>query len=73
LKIINFQDLRKSWIFVRFLKESCTVNKMIKYKNLSIIGTSHIAKQSLDEVKDIIEHTKPYINALELDKKRFYA
>ena len=46
---------------------------MIRYKNLSIIGTSHIAKQSLDEVNSAIEHIKPDIVALELDKKRFYA
>lgn len=46
---------------------------MIKYKNLSIIGTSHIAKQSLDEVKSVMEDTKPDIVALELDKKRMYA
>lgn len=46
---------------------------MMRYKNLSIIGTSHIAKQSLDEVKSIIEKEKPDIIALELDKKRFYA
>jgi len=46
---------------------------MIKYKNLNIIGTSHIAKQSLDEVKGVIEDTKPDIVALELDKKRLYA
>lgn len=45
----------------------------MKYKNLTIIGTSHIAKQSLKEVKDIIEKEKPDIIALELDKKRLYA
>lgn len=46
---------------------------IMKYKNLSIIGTSHIAKQSLDEVKNIIEKEKPDIIALELDGKRYYA
>jgi len=45
----------------------------MKYKNLSIIGTSHIAKQSLDEVKKAIEDENPAIIALELDKKRLYA
>lgn len=45
----------------------------MKYKNLTLIGTSHIAKQSLDEVKKTIEEEKPYIIALELDKKRLYA
>lgn len=45
----------------------------MKYKNLTIIGTSHIAKQSLDEVKKVIEDEKPEIIALELDKRRLYA
>ncbi len=46
---------------------------MMKYKNLTLIGTSHIAKQSIDEVKNTIEVEKPYIIALELDKKRLYS
>jgi len=45
----------------------------MKYKNLTVIGTSHIAKQSLDEVKRAIEEEKPDIIALELDRKRLYA
>ncbi len=45
----------------------------MKYKNLIIIGTSHIAKQSLDEVKKAIEEEKPELIALELDEKRLYA
>ena len=45
----------------------------MRYKNLIIIGTSHIAKQSLDEVKNTITKQKPEIVALELDRKRFYA
>lgn len=45
----------------------------MKYNNLTIIGTSHIAKQSLDEVKDAIDRIKPDIIALELDKNRLYA
>ena len=44
----------------------------MNYKNLTIIGTSHIAKQSLDEVEDVIEKGKPDIIALELDRKRLY-
>jgi len=39
---------------------------------LMIIGTSHIAKQSLNEVKKTIEDEKPDIVALELDKQRLY-
>ncbi len=42
-------------------------------KNLAIIGTSHIAKQSLDDVRGFIEQEKPDIIALELDAKRAYA
>ena len=45
----------------------------IKYKNLTILGTSHIAKQSLKEVEDAIVRGKPDIVALELDKKRLAA
>jgi pheromone shutdown-related protein TraB len=45
----------------------------MKYKNLVFLGTSHIAKQSLDEVKRLIEEEKPDILALELDRKRLNA
>ena len=45
----------------------------MNYKNLVFLGTSHIAKQSLTEVKKCIEEQKPSIIALELDKKRLYA
>ncbi|MCK4669876.1 MAG: TraB/GumN family protein [Nanoarchaeota archaeon] len=45
----------------------------MKYKNLEILGTSHIAKQSLEQVKDRIDRLKPDIIALELDRKRLYA
>ena len=44
----------------------------MRYKNLNIIGTSHIAKQSIENVKKAIIEEKPYIVALELDKNRFY-
>ena len=43
------------------------------YKNLTIIGTSHIAKQSLDEVEKAVVDGKPDIIALELDRKRIYS
>lgn len=46
---------------------------MLRYKNILLVGTSHIAKQSLKEVEFAIEHGKPEIVALELDRKRFYA
>jgi len=45
----------------------------MKYNNLTIIGTSHIAKQSLDEVEEAIENGKPDIIALELDRRRLYS
>ncbi|MBS3105575.1 TraB/GumN family protein [Candidatus Woesearchaeota archaeon] len=45
----------------------------MKYKNLVFLGTSHIAKQSLGEVKKHIEEEKPSIIALELDRKRLQA
>ncbi|MBR9692265.1 hypothetical protein GOV06_05780 [Candidatus Woesearchaeota archaeon] len=45
----------------------------MKLKNLILIGTSHIARQSLKEVTDTIEKEKPDIVAIELDRKRFYA
>ncbi|MCX6711483.1 MAG: TraB/GumN family protein [Candidatus Woesearchaeota archaeon] len=44
---------------------------MYTYKNLNIIGTSHIAIQSIKEVEQVILDIKPNIVALELDPKRF--
>jgi pheromone shutdown-related protein TraB len=43
----------------------------MKYKNLTIIGTSHISKQSIKQVKETILKIKPDITAIELDKQRF--
>ena len=43
----------------------------MQYKNLIIIGTSHISKQSINKVKQTLLKTKPDIIAIELDKKRF--
>lgn len=45
----------------------------MRYKNLVFLGTSHIAKQSLEEVKTSIEKERPDIIALELDRPRMYA
>ena len=45
----------------------------MNYKNLMIIGTSHIAKQSLEDVEKAIEGWKPDIVALELDNRRLYS
>jgi len=41
-------------------------------ERLKIIGTSHIAKESVSSIKREIENWKPNIVALELDSKRFY-
>ena len=38
--------------------------------NLEIIGTSHIAKQSVNEIKNVILERKPDIVAVELDIQR---
>ena len=45
----------------------------MNYKNLVFLGTSHIARQSLDEVKESIEREKPDIIAIELDRARLNA
>jgi len=44
----------------------------MRYKNLVVIGTSHIAAQSLNEVKAALMEN-PDIVALELDHKRMHA
>lgn len=46
---------------------------MRRYKNLIIIGTSHIAVESVRLVEKVILEKKPCIVALELDKLRFAA
>lgn len=46
---------------------------MIKLKNLTILGTSHIAKQSISEIEQTITEQKPGLVCLELDKQRFSA
>jgi len=45
----------------------------MKYKNLTIIGTSHISPKSVRQVKDTIKELKPEIIAVELDRKRHHA
>ena len=45
----------------------------MQYRNLTIVGTSHIAQQSLDEVRTVIENVDPDIIAIELDRKRLHA
>ena len=45
----------------------------MRYKNLILIGSSHVSKDSVNEVKSTIENKKPGIIAVELDKDRFQA
>ena len=45
----------------------------MNYKNLVFLGTSHIAKQSMNDVKKYIEAEMPDIIAIEFDKKRLPA
>ena len=59
-------------ILARFIK-SFYLWGVMRYKNLTLIGTSHIAKQSVLQVKDIILKKDPDIIAIELDRKRFFA
>ena len=44
----------------------------MKYGNLSVIGTSHIAKDSVSRVKETILAEKPDIVAVELDHARLH-
>lgn len=46
---------------------------MIIYKKLIVIGTSHISRESINDVKKTISEHKPKIVALELDGQRFIA
>lgn len=46
---------------------------MLKYKNLFIIGTSHIAHASLNEVETVFRKQEPDIVAVELDQQRLHA
>lgn len=43
---------------------------MIVYRNLILVGTSHISPESIAEVKNIIAEKKPGFVAIELDKGR---
>ena len=45
----------------------------MRYKNLIVIGTSHIAPESLAEVEQVLRKYEPGIVAIELDPKRLSA
>jgi len=57
----------------KFFKTAFYLSEDMEYRNLTIIGTSHIAKQSLEDVEKAIIDGKPDIIALELDKRRLYS
>ena len=44
---------------------------MQRYKNIVIIGTSHISIESIKEVEAEIRKIEPEVVALELDRRRF--
>jgi pheromone shutdown-related protein TraB len=46
---------------------------MLRYKNLIIIGTSHIAESSLNEIENVFRRENPDIVAVELDKERLFS
>ena len=46
---------------------------MLKYKNVCLLGSSHIALESVNQVEALISKIKPKIVALELDSKRLRA
>jgi len=72
--ILNNLKYLKFFVFVTIcLKRILLQYNSMRYNNLIIIGTSHVAKQSLDEVESVIKNEKPDIIALELDEKRFYS
>ncbi len=45
----------------------------MRFKNLVLVGTSHIARESVNEVEQVIKNESPDVVALELDKQRMYA
>lgn len=47
--------------------------KYTKIENIILVGTSHIAEESVRNVKAVIEHFPEAIIGVELDKQRFYA
>lgn len=45
---------------------------MLKYQNLTIVGTNHVSKDSITEIQDVMKQGFSAV-AIELDKKRLYA
>ena len=55
----------------RYLFKTLIEVVYMRLHNLTILGTSHIALQSLEEVRKAIEENKPDVITLELDRNRF--
>lgn len=47
--------------------------KYVQIENVVLVGTSHIAQESVKNVAAVIEHFSPCIVGVELDRQRFYA
>lgn len=47
--------------------------KYVQIGNVVLVGTSHIAQESVKNVAAVIEHFSPCIVGIELDRQRFYA
>ncbi|KHO50523.1 MAG: pheromone shutdown protein TraB [archaeon GW2011_AR16] len=56
-------------IFIKRFSVLCDM----KYKHITLIGTSHIAQESINQVTYLIQTQKPDIVAVELDRKRLHA
>jgi len=44
-----------------------------RYKNLVLVGTSHIARHSIKDITEAVEAEKPKVIAVELDRRRLHA
>lgn len=49
------------------------MGRTVEYRKLTLIGTSHIAKQSLQEIEEAFNRLKPAIVAVELDRRRLHS
>ncbi|MBI2148003.1 TraB/GumN family protein [Candidatus Woesearchaeota archaeon] len=45
----------------------------MRYKNIILLGTSHISRQSVESIAASVDEKKPDIIAVELDQKRLHA
>lgn len=47
------------------------INLNLNNKNIILLGTAHVSKESCDEVRSVIESEKPDCVAIELDEQRY--